>query len=535
MQNIIFITFIIINTVIGVLVWTHGKKKPDNILFLIITILLSWWIASLLNLYVTRNLLAIRWTFPSCILLAYTLVAFSYTFPKSTKQKSYLLKALVFPALVFLYSSVFTDYFVSSYKYTDLKTIVNRGFLYKYYLIYFIGCCLFFMAHLFYKYRTALKQKKVKIKYVLIGFSLSLIAGIFSNLVLPFIGLNQFVFLGPYTLLFFLSFTAYAIIRHELMDIKVVLRRSFYYAVILFSVLATFSYIHINVPDNTTFIIYMFFIILIGSGGIYLIHRNEINKQKEEFNKEVKHINQQLHHQVLVGGLKGSLSQQTHDIKNPMRNIAACAKELLSYIPRDNEDAKECIQDLLDSQQDALKIIDDLLSIIDNSVKYNDISYISVQNNAEPFAISDVIKKCTLYFKSIVNRLGIIIEYDEVDDSLQVAHMDAKYFESLVKNIFVNAFRELEHTSKPHIKVYTRNNDERYFEVVIWNNGPHIPANRIESIFEEGVSYSDSSGVGLSIIKNALTKPPINGDIWAESSEQEGTSFILRLKKKLDT
>jgi len=69
-----------------------------------------------------------------------------------------------------------------------------------------------------------------QIKYVLIGLSVSITIALSTNIVMPLLHLGEIRFLGPLAMVAFLTATTYAIIRYRLMDIRLVMRRSFIFA-----------------------------------------------------------------------------------------------------------------------------------------------------------------------------------------------------------------------------------------------------------------------------------------------------------------
>jgi signal transduction histidine kinase len=71
---------------------------------------------------------------------------------------------------------------------------------------------------------------RVQLRYLLLGISLTGAGAITTNLVIPVLWkTSRYSLLGPYFSLLFFSFSAHAIIRHRLMDIRVFIRKSAVY------------------------------------------------------------------------------------------------------------------------------------------------------------------------------------------------------------------------------------------------------------------------------------------------------------------
>ena len=80
-------------------------------------------------------------------------------------------------------------------------------------------------------------QEQLRIKYMMLGFALMYFGGIFFGFFLPAFGEYRFYNLGPQFSIFLIGLTTYAIIRHRLLDIRVVIQKSLVYFSLL-SILA---------------------------------------------------------------------------------------------------------------------------------------------------------------------------------------------------------------------------------------------------------------------------------------------------------
>jgi len=68
--------------------------------------------------------------------------------------------------------------------------------------------------------------RKLQLRYLLLGILIGGIGAITTNLLIPLVWkTSRYSTLGPYFSLVVAGFAAHAIIRHRLMDIKVVIRK----------------------------------------------------------------------------------------------------------------------------------------------------------------------------------------------------------------------------------------------------------------------------------------------------------------------
>jgi signal transduction histidine kinase len=85
---------------------------------------------------------------------------------------------------------------------------------------------------------------KLQIQLVFIGIFFTLLIGTTTNLLFPFLFKNdQLSNLGPYSTLIFISFTSYAILKHHLFDIRIIIKRAVVYTVLLAFVFVSYNVI----------------------------------------------------------------------------------------------------------------------------------------------------------------------------------------------------------------------------------------------------------------------------------------------------
>jgi PAS domain S-box-containing protein len=107
--------------------------------------------------------------------------------------------------------------------------------------IYFLLCFLLALLTLWRTIRSAVGVRKLQLRYLLLGILLGGAGAITTNLVIPLLWkTSQYSVLGPYFSLLVVSFSAHAIIRHRLMDIRVVIRQGVVYVLAIVASLAVF-------------------------------------------------------------------------------------------------------------------------------------------------------------------------------------------------------------------------------------------------------------------------------------------------------
>jgi PAS domain S-box-containing protein len=115
--------------------------------------------------------------------------------------------------------------------------------------VYLLGCFSYALYTLWWITREATGIRKLQLRYLLSGVLLAGIGVLATNLLIPLLWRTSYysVF-GPYFTLVFVSFSAHAIIRHRLMDIKFFARKGVVYV----SALAVASLVFLGVATLST-------------------------------------------------------------------------------------------------------------------------------------------------------------------------------------------------------------------------------------------------------------------------------------------
>lgn len=236
MSDIIFVILILISTLsLGAVVYFRSPRVKTNRLFAVMTFWIAIWITSnfLENEPIGSRLTALllRLDFASAVLVFYFLYLFFLNFPQS-KKLSRINSLLIFtPTLIFIVLS-FTDLVIHNISFYE-NIHFETGVLYPLYSLYIIGYILAGCNTLFMKYRRAVGVPKIQILYVIIGF---LISGLIAAIINLFLQQSVSVEMGRagvYGITIMLAFITYAIVRHRLMDIRVVVRAITVYGISL--------------------------------------------------------------------------------------------------------------------------------------------------------------------------------------------------------------------------------------------------------------------------------------------------------------
>lgn len=188
---------------------------------------------------------AVLWaglSYVSVLCLAAALLHFSWIFPQGRTGVPPSAKLwLWLAALALSLAAVRPGLIVDSVDLADgQRRILTTPGLYLFALVVF-GLLGWAFANLWLSYRRSRGAPRGQLRYVLCGMLLTAVCGLSTNLALPLIGDYRYVWIGPTSSLLFVSFTVYAIVTQRLFDIRLLLKRTLVYTLLLGGLIACYS------------------------------------------------------------------------------------------------------------------------------------------------------------------------------------------------------------------------------------------------------------------------------------------------------
>lgn len=205
----------------------------------------------------------------------------------------------------------------------------------------------------------------------------------------------------------------------------------------------------------------------------------------------------------------------SHDIRNDLQMIHGHAELLEEYI---DEEGSEYLEAIIDGSRNAIELTDTAQNLADVLLR-TDIDHVPVPL-AEP--LEKVLKEVQSTYRDA--------EITTKDDLPEVTVSADELLESVFRNLLKNA---VQHNDKetPKIIVSIEVTDE-HVEIEIADNGPGIPDDRKEAIFQKGESRldeDDQRGLGLYLVQMLIEQ--YDGSIWVEDNTPKGTVFTVRIPR----
>lgn len=515
---------------IGIFVLKQNIRSEINRYFFVICITISLW----LSFYIPYNLNVdeetyITWCRIShCGTVFIGIACFAYT--ASFLNAKHLKKWIplnFFIGSIFLIVNLTTPLIIQGARHFSWGLYPKAGLLHPAYLLHLF----ILISIIIWSLIKAIQLKKTnpnkvnQIKYVLLGFS------VFTLATFDFTtnyGINYYP-LGPIAALLFLFIISYNIVKHQLMDIKIVLRKGLIYSFLITSITLVylisviiferifheiFGYKNIIISILTATVIALVFIPLKNRiqyilDKIFFKGSNiEIAEQNEQLRREIVQSERLKSIAILASGM-------AHEIKNPLTVL----KTFSEFLPRKMDD-KEFLKKFQPMIAHEIDRIDALVHELLDFAK-------PAPLQIKPTPIHPLLDQTLEVLSNDFLKHKINMHKDYSLETQAVLNLDPNQFKQALLNILLNAMEAM--PTGGIITVTTRPSaDLQYALIKIQDTGCGIRSEDIAHIFDPFFTKKDhGTGLGLSITYEIVRGH--QGKIFVESEESRGTAFVIEL------
>jgi signal transduction histidine kinase len=266
--------------------------------------------------------------------------------------------------------------------------------------------------------------------------------------------------------------------------------------------------------------------ILIIAGAIILILiiallyiSNKSTKEKEKLLEELKDRKDEL--EEMNKAKDQVFAMVSHDLRSPLTSVQGVL-DLIRDDMLKGEDLKRLIDGIEVSVRENVNVIEDLLAWAKDQLSGFDLEPQSMK--LKPL-LDDVLTTQT--FLALQKKI-------ELKKSIngQTIFADPNAMRVIIRNLISNAIKYTHEEGKIELTVEENN---QHVLISIKDNGIGIPESVKDKIFDSnswtraGTGKEKGSGFGLSMTKEFVER--MNGRIWFESTEGNGTSFFVELPK----
>ncbi|MCB0332651.1 MAG: hypothetical protein KDD55_04080 [Bdellovibrionales bacterium] len=245
----------------------------------------------------------------------------------------------------------------------------------------------------------------------------------------------------------------------------------------------------------------------------------------------------QLFHAERLSTLGTMSAGLAHEISTPIGYISASLQtvkilweqieQILSNLDNTQQESEK-IEKLLEKYPKALgrielgmQKIDKLMSGLKNFAR-------SSRGDRVPTNINDCVHMALEMAESTL-KYHVHVEHN-LQENLPLIEVDAQQIEQVCINLFVNAAHAMEETQNATLHISTHADEESHVTLVIEDNGPGIPEEALESIWQPYYTTKEvgkGTGLGLAICRNLIRDN--SGTIQVSKGDKGGARFEIVL------
>lgn len=229
------IIFLILLAILAVLdywiIRNKWQEKSNRVFFYFILIGIFWLSANYLEnmpLGLKWNIFLVKIDFMFGPWFTYLFLIFALNFPQSRRRRIWEL-LLALPALIFSVLSLATNYIVKDILFINNNLFLVYGPLFIGDLVYTLAYFIIGFIKWLFDFRALTDRKRSQLLLVFSGIFCSGIIIITANLFLQNKMDISIFRLVPLSIVFFIIFTSYGILKHKLLDVRIIIQRSILY------------------------------------------------------------------------------------------------------------------------------------------------------------------------------------------------------------------------------------------------------------------------------------------------------------------
>lgn len=147
------------------------------------------------------------------------------------------------------------------------------------------------------------------------------------------------------------------------------------------------------------------------------------------------------------------------------------------------------------------------------------------KDTIQPINIKNTLTKCIENLRKIYPNSKIQIKNEIPNVDIKADKLLSSMFENIIQNGIQHNDKQ-----KPKITISTEDTNDKVI-ISIADNGPGIPDDMKEKIFDIGEKSPKSNGTGLGLFLLDTLATNYNGEIWIGDNQPTGTIFKIKLQK----
>jgi len=213
----------------------------------------------------------------------------------------------------------------------------------------------------------------------------------------------------------------------------------------------------------------------------------------------------------------------SHELRSPLTSVQGFAELLMLEREMLTTKQRETVEVILDNTRHLVRLIDDLLDLA-----RSDAGRLAIE--PQPTEVESLIEDATRTMRAQFEARGQRL-HEEIEPGLPQIEADGDRIRQVLVNLLTNANEYCQEEAETEVKARRMGGE---VEIAVSDNGPGIPAQQLEHIFER-FTRGDAgetqrvagTGLGLAISKSLVELH--GGAIEAESTVGAGSTFRFRL------
>ncbi len=506
---------------LSITVFLKNSKSATNKLFSLLSVLLAAYVVvNYISLHPPggqlNQLWWIRMVMFVCSFIGPVLVFLVHNFPADNFTIKPKLSVPV--AILCLGSAVasLSPLVFSGINFPNGKPLPTPGIGMPIFLLDFVGLFILSFTLLFVKYLKAEKNKKKSLAIfvygVVVTFTLMAVTTVIS--VTVFKNSNA-VLVGPLSSAVLALFIAYAIVKHHIFNVKILLTE-FLVALIIIIVAAQ----EVALRNNEGLVLKIFFVFFVGILGLILV-KNE--KREIQHEKELEHYRtiQSLYTKIqeLDRQKTEFLTIAAHQLRTPVSIINNYVSMLNDGdFGQLTQDVKDVLVNVDQSNQWLVRLADEFLNIA--NLEQGQTRY-----HIDRVSLDDVVESVIVELTSKAQRAGAVLSWQKPIVPTIVMG-DTEKLRAVVFNFVDNALKYgvMEDINRPSTITIITRQDEKGTTLEVHDNGIGFTADDEPRFFQKfsrgdnarSIHVNLSTGLGLYICRKFIEGH--SGKVWAKSA-----------------
>lgn len=516
--------------ILAIFVYLKGRHKTVNATFSLYSLCIAIW--SLGQAYhnsATDRLMAIFWAryfHAGVIFISTSFVYFTLALLGEDLLRRKLIRTLYTVSFIFLLFDFMPLFIPDAIPKYSLNYYWIIGPVYSFFLIFWFGSVAYALHKLYVAYHSVLGMRRNQLKLLFWATLFAYLGG--SSNYLPAFNIHLYPFnpFGTYAVPIYGIIVAYLILRHRLMDIEVVIKKTLVYSIVISVITALyFSLIYFIERTFSQIVGYKSVPIAIGTIAFfsitfiplknyiqcivdkYFFHGSiaEINAENIKLRYEIEKTEKLKAIATLAAGM-------AHEIKNPLTGI----KTFAEYLPQKHNDPAfmQKFQKIVGME------VDKINNIVKQLLEFAKPSELDIKS----INISDLLNETSDLLNSDFLRSNIkLVKNYTPFPKIQI---DPVQMKQVFLNLLLNAKDSMPEGGA--IRIRTGKNRSGQVSIKIIDTGRGISKEDLKHIFDPFFTKKAvGTGLGLNVVHGIITKH--NGSINVESTIGKGTIVEISL------